>query len=235
MKNNQNTTFFWALVFIAGGGIFLMRNFGMLDFNIPIKLISWRLIPLVIGVNALLRRDYINGIIAITIAVVFYIPDFLTAAERTQYYKLWPLLLVGVGLTILAKYMFPGQFESCSGAKVLTEDRNYVNESNVMAGSSSKFVTKDFTGGKVTCIMGGSELNLTEADLQNNATPRVFILMGGMEMRIPKEWNVKLDMFPIMGGVEDQITKFPENVVDKSKVFIITGYVVMGGIEIKRI
>lgn len=234
MKNNQNTTFFWALVFIAGGGIFLMRNFGMLDFNIPVKLISWRLIPLIIGINALLRKDYINGIIAITIAVVFYIPDFLTAAERTQYYKLWPLLLVGVGLTILAKYMFPQQFESF-GTRELAEDRNFVSESNIMAGSSSKFVTKNFTGGKVNCIMGGSELNLTEADLQNNATLRVFIMMGGMEMRIPKEWNVKLDVFPIMGGVEDKITKFPENVVDKSKVLVISGYVVMGGIEIKRV
>ncbi|MBX2952627.1 MAG: hypothetical protein KF870_08980 [Leadbetterella sp.] len=234
MKNNQNKTFFWALIFIAGGGIFLMRNFGMLDFNIPVKLISWRLIPLIIGINALLRRDYINGIIAITVAVVFYIPDFLTAAERTQYYKLWPLLLVGVGLTILAKYMFPRQFDTFTNRE-LTEDRNYVSESNIMAGSSSKFVTKDFTGGKVNCIMGGSELNLTEADLRNNANLRVFIMMGGMEMRIPKEWNVKLDVLPIMGGVEDKITKFPENVVDKNKVLIISGYVIMGGIEIKRV
>lgn len=234
MKNNQNATFFWALIFIAGGGIFLLRNFGMLDFNIPVKLISWRLIPLIIGINALLRKDYINGIIAITVAVIFYIPDFLTQAERTQYYKLWPLLLVGVGLTILAKYMFPDQFNNC-GTRQLTEDQNFVNESNIMAGSSSKFVTKDFTGGKVTCIMGGSELNLTEADLMNNATLRVFIMMGGMELRIPKEWNVKLNLFPIMGGVDDKITKFPENVVDKSKVLVLTGYVIMGGIEIKRV
>lgn len=234
MKNNQNTTFFWALVFIAGGGIFLMRNFGMLDFNIPVKLISWRLIPLIIGINALLRKDYINGIIAITIAVAFYIPDFLTAAERTQYYKLWPLLLVGVGLTILAKYMFPQQFDNFK-TQLATEDLNYVNESNIMAGSSSKFVTKNFIGGKINCVMGGSELNLTEADLQTNSSLRVFIIMGGVEMRIPKEWNVKLDVLPIMGGVDDQITKFPENVVDKSKVLVISGYVIMGGIEIKRV
>lgn len=211
-----------------------MRNFGMLDFNIPVKLISWRLIPLIIGINALLRKDYINGIIAILVAVIFYIPDFLTAAEKTQYYKLWPLLLVGVGLTILAKYMFPQQFDYYSNHEQ-ADDRNYVSESNIMAGSSSKFVTKNFTGGKVNCVMGGSELNLTEADLQNNATLRVFIMMGGMEMRIPKEWNVKLDLFPIMGGVEDKITKFPENVVDKNKVLVITGYVIMGGIEIKRV
>lgn len=235
MKNNQNTTFFWALIFIAGGGLFLMRNFGMLDFNIPVKLISWRLIPLIIGINALLRRDYIGGLIAITISVVFYIPDFLTAEERTQYYKLWPLLLVGIGLSILAKYMFPRQFESCSTKHVITEDQSFINQSYIMGGSSSKFITQNFTGGRINCIMGGSEINLTEADLQTNSVLRVFIVMGGMEMRIPKEWNVRLDVIPLMGGVEDKITKFPENVVDKTKVLVISGYIIMGGIEIKRV
>jgi hypothetical protein len=37
-----------------------------------------------------------------------------------------------------------------------------------------------------------------------------------------------------MGGVEDQITKFPESVVNKDKKFFLTGNVVMGGVEIKR-
>ncbi len=212
-----------------------MRNFGMLDFDIPVKLISWRLIPLVIGINALLRKDYIGGIIGISIAVIFYIPDFLSPEEKTQYYKLWPLLLVAIGVIILVKYMFPGQAARCSTARIVTEDQNIVNQSNIMGGSSSKFITQNFTGGRITCIMGGSELNLTEADLQSNSTLQVFIIMGGMEMRIPKEWNVRLDVIPFMGGVEDKITKFPENVVDKNKLLVISGYIIMGGIEIKRV
>ncbi len=234
MKNNQNSTFFWALIFIAGGLIFLMRNFDLLSFKMPVDIISWRLIPLIIGINAILKKDYINGIIAITISVVFYIPDFLTNAERAQYYKLWPLLLVGVGITILLKFMFPKQFKEFN-TKIEDYDLNYVNESNIMAGSSKKVLAKDFQGGKVTCIMGGSEMDLTEADLQKNGVLKVFIVMGGLALKVPKEWNVKLDMFPIMGGVDDQITKYPDHVVNKDKVFILSGNVVMGGVEIKRV
>lgn len=232
-NNNQNSTFFWALLFIAGGGLFLLRNFGMLDFNIPVKLLSWRLIPLIIGINALLKKDYLNGLIAITISVVFYIPDFLTAAEKTQYYKLWPLLLVGVGITILLKYLYPKQFQSYNNYAQEADFSN-VNESNIMAGSSKKVFSKDFTGGQVTCIMGGSEIDLTEAGLQKTGVLKVFILMGGLELRVPKDWHIKLDVLPIMGGVDDKITKFPENVVNQEKVLVITGNVVMGGIEIKR-
>lgn len=233
MKKDQNAIFFWAIFFIAGGGILLMRNFGMLDFTFPYQLISWRLIPLIIGINAVLRKDYMNGIIAISIAVIFSVPDFLTPAERAQYYKLWPLLLVGAGLVILLKYLYPKSFD-VHDFQTTNSEYNHINESNIMAGSSRKYFSKDFTGGKISCIMGGSQVDLTEADLLHNSVINIFILMGGIELRIPKEWNVQLDILPIMGGVEDKITKYPENVVNKDKRLVLTGHVFMGGVEIKR-
>ena len=210
-----------------------MRNFDMLHFDIPFDLISWRLIPLIIGINALMKKDYINGIIAISIAVIFYIPEFLSPVERTQFYKLWPLLLVAIGATILLKRKFPETFDSYK-TQLQDGEYNYINESNIMAGSSKRFLTKEFVGGKINCIMGGSEVNLTEADLVNNSVLRVFVLMGGIELRVPKEWNIQLDVMPIAGGVDDKITKYPDNVVNPDKRLILTGYVVMGGIEIKR-
>jgi hypothetical protein len=233
MRNDQNTNYFWALIFIAGGGLFLMRNFELLDFHFPVKIISWRLIPLIIGINAFLKKDYFAGVIATTIAIVFYIPDFLTVTERQEYYKLWPLLLVGVGISILAKRFFPDSFQKW-GTQVINEDHNFINESNIMGGSSKKFSTQDFGGGSITCIMGGSEVNLTEASILSAAGLNVFILMGGLELRVPKEWNVKITALPIMGGTEDQINKYPEKVVDETKTLVISGYVIMGGIEIKR-
>jgi predicted membrane protein len=232
MKNN-NSTFFWAFVFIVVGGLFLMRNFDMLHFTIPFDLISWRLIPLFIGISALLKKDYINGIMAIAVAVIFYIPDFLSTAEKIQYYKLWPLLLVAIGISILLRRKFPEKFDAYK-TQIQEGEYNHINESNIMAGSSKKFFSKEFIGGRINCIMGGSEVNLTEADLVNNSALSVFVMMGGIELRVPKEWNIQLDIMPIAGGVEDKITKYPENVVNPNKRLIITGYVIMGGIVIKR-
>ena len=208
-----------------------MRNFDMLHFTIPFDLISWRLIPLIIGINALMKKDYINGVISIIFAIIFYIPDFLTAAERVQYYKLWPLALVAIGVIILLKRQFPKQFD---GTQIQEGDLHYINESYIMGGSSKKFFTKEFIGGKINCIMGGSEINLTEADLVSNSVLNIFVVAGGIGLRVPKEWNIQLDIMAIAGGVDDKITKYPENVVNPSKRLILTGYVVAGGIEIKR-
>lgn len=231
MKNNNNSTIFWAFIFIVGGGIFLMRNFNMLHFDIPFDIISWRLIPLMIGINALMKKDYINGVVSILFAIIFYIPDFLTAAEKVQYYKLWPLALVAIGVVILLKRQFPKQFD---GTQIQAGDLNFINESNIMGGSSKKFFTKEFIGGKINCIMGGSEVNLTEADLVNNSVLNIFVVAGGIALRVPKEWNIQLDIMAIAGGVDDKITKYPENVVNPAKRLVLTGYVVAGGIEIKR-
>jgi hypothetical protein len=58
--------------------------------------------------------------------------------------------------------------------------------------------------------------------------------MEGVALNIPKEWNLNLDITPIMGGVEDNISLYPSAVVDPSKNLTLKGTVFMGGIKIKR-
>ncbi len=233
-SRNQNSVFFWAILLITLGAVFLLRNFGLFNFHFPVKIFTWRLIPLIIGINAFLKGKNMEGIIGVTIATVFFIPDFLNASQTAAYYKLWPLLLVGIGGLILNKHFNPNFDKPTFTKNPDGSDFNFINESNFMGGSNKKLFTKNFEGGQLNCVMGGAQYDLTEADLAQKSSLNVFILMGGLEMRIPKDWNVQIDVLPIMGGVNDQITKFPENVVNLEKKFYLTGNVVMGGIEIKR-
>ena len=62
----------------------------------------------------------------------------------------------------------------------------------------------------------------------------VTAVCGGIELTVPKEWNIKIDVAPIMGGIEDRLGDIPGAYVDQTKEVIIKGEVVMGGIEIKR-
>lgn len=232
--DNKNSVFFWSILLISAGLIFLLRNFGLFNFKFPVDIISWRLIPLIIGINALLKGKFMEGIIATSIAVIFYVPDFLTSSERLIYFKLWPLLFIGFGGLIIYKYFNPKFDMPKRQTKADGTDLEFINESNIMAGTQKKIFSKNFEGGQVNCVMGGAQIDLTEADLAEKSAMNVFILMGGLELRIPKEWNVIIDVLPIMGGVDDQITKFPESVVNKDKKFYLSGNVVMGGVEIKR-
>jgi hypothetical protein len=230
--NNKNAVWVWSSILIGLGAMLLLRNFGLVHYKLPTHLISWRLIPLIIGINAFLKGKNTEGIIATTIAVVFFVPDFLTPQEKQVYFKLWPILLVAFGGLLLYKFYNPA-FDIPRKSNN-SPDQAFISESNIMAGTNKKVFSKNFEGGQITCVMGGAQIDLTEADLAERAGLRVFILMGGLELRVPKEWNLLIDVLPIMGGVEDQITKFPVSVVEKDKTFYLTGNVVMGGVEIKR-
>jgi predicted membrane protein len=233
---NKNSSIFWAIILTSAGILFLMRNFGLLHFNWSVNLFSWRLIPLIIGINAFLKGKKLEGLIGIGIAVVFFIPDFLTDPQIVMYRKLWPLLLVAGGGLILSKMYFP----ELSNPQILEtsadgKDFEVINENCIMGGSSNKIVSKNFKGGRVNIVMGGLEYDFRDAQLTENVVINTFVLMGGLELIVPKEWNVKIDVLPIMGGVEDQINKYPSDVVDPDKKLILTGNVVMGGINIRRV
>lgn len=233
--NNKNSVFFWSILLVSIGALLLLRNFDVINFNFPRNFINWRLIPLIIGVNAFLKGENFKGIIATTLAVVFYTPDFLTNGEKEVFIKLWPLLLVGFGGLLIYKFFNPKMDMPKREFKADGSEIDTLNETMIMGGSNKKIFTKNFEGGQMNCIMGGGQIDFTEADLSPNAVLNVFLVMGGLELRVPKDWNIIMDVMPIMGGINDQITKFPDNVVDKDKKLFITGNIVAGGVEIKRI
>ena len=57
----------------------------------------------------------------------------------------------------------------------------------------------------------------------------VFAMMGGIEIKVPPDWNVNADITPIMGGMEDK-TQSSERSHDKK--LTLRGFVMMGGIEV---
>ncbi len=79
--------------------------------------------------------------------------------------------------------------------------------------------------------MGGVELDLSKAVIKKEATLRVNVFMGGIELRVADGVIVKNRTAALLGGVEDKT--FPEK-TKKAAVLNIEGSIVMGGVEVKR-
>ena len=87
---------------------------------------------------------------------------------------------------------------------------------------------------KVIAVMGGVELDLTQARLSPGVTEiEVFTLMGGVEVLVPYGVRVEALGFAIMGGFEasagDVSTADPSQPVIR-----LTGFVAMGGVEARH-
>jgi hypothetical protein len=90
--------------------------------------------------------------------------------------------------------------------------------------SSPLFRRADFTA-----VMGGIEVDLRQAGTPGEAIIDVFIMMGGLEIKVPPDWIVSNQMIAVMGGAVDKST----GLKDAKHRLIIRGFVFMGGVEVK--
>lgn len=143
----------------------------------------------------------------------------------------WPIVLIAVGGSLLwgSLRKAPGQTAILSGDEGVSDDST-LNLTAIMGGFDRRNNSRDFRGGKITTIMGGCELDLRQADIRDSAVLEVFTIWGGISLKVPEAWSVRLEGMPIMGGFSDETRP----VAGASKRLIIRGSVIMGGVEIKN-
>ncbi len=77
--------------------------------------------------------------------------------------------------------------------------------------------------------MGGCELDLTNADIeQGSAELEVIVVWGGIEIKVPEGWEVIGNTVPIMGGADIRTKAAPGG-----RRLIVNGLALMAGIDIK--
>nr|WP_255518476.1 cell wall-active antibiotics response protein [Haloarcula sp. CBA1131] len=80
-------------------------------------------------------------------------------------------------------------------------------------------------------MFGGIELDLR--DVRSSDAPAhvsTTTIFGGTEIRVPREWNVRLDVLPLFGAAEDSRPRSDEE--HKDVDLVITGFVAFGGLEL---
>jgi predicted membrane protein len=239
--HKRQSLLFWGSLFLIGGVVFLLKNLEILAFEIPSFLWSWKIIFVILAIKFLFHRKFIGAFIMTALSLAFFAPDILGQDIWEFKKKLWPVIPIFLGVIFLTKFASKKKSKSTiMNAQAVAEpqtieDTDKFETTLILSGASKKVNSYDFKGGKITTVMGGLELDLTNCTLSNNkAVLEIECIMGGVSLTVPREWNVKLDIVPIMGGVEDGIRKTPNAYVDPAAEFIIKGTIVMGGVEIIR-
>jgi predicted membrane protein len=112
-----------------------------------------------------------------------------------------------------------------------TDTNSTMTAMAVMGGVSRGINSSNFRGGDLLAIMGGCEIDLRKAAIHGEAVIDIFVMWGGIEIRVPEDWTVITKVFPLMAGVEDT-TRPPQGAT--AHRLILRGTAVMSGIEIKN-
>ena len=109
---------------------------------------------------------------------------------------------------------------------------DFVDSTTIFGGSKKIIISKNFRGGDIVNVFGGTELDLTQADMDGQAILELTTVFGGTTLIIPSNWDIKSEAVMIFGGVEDKrkMTTTPEI---PRKTLVLQGTVIFGGIDIK--
>jgi len=233
MKTVVEKRFILGVLFLIAGTVLLLEYYNIVPFEIPSYVISWKSLLLALGVYILVTsRDKTTGILMITISSVLIIGDVFDMRFWEVVRLVIPLVLIIAGLSIiLRKQAFsPRQINVPDGDSI----NDYINETNIFSGGEKLVSSHNFKGGAITSIFGGSELDMRHSQLAPGVNSiDLLCIFGGNSIKVPEDWDVKIDVNAIFGGFSDsRRLEKKEMSENPEKVLYIKGLVLFGGGEI---
>ncbi len=239
MENNRAHRFSPQIVFglliIFFGAVFTLNNVGVIDSDEYIQ--YWPAFIALYGVVQIFERQTSAGRFWggfwIVVGSIWLLNNLdITHVHLWEY---WPLILVVIGVGMMrGTFTHRRRFRRFTGAIASeskgTDEDSFINAVAILGGYKRSSNSQDFRGGELTAIMGGAELDLRDASIQQgDAVLDIFAFWGGAKIRVPDDWTVVLQGIPILGGFEDK-TRPPK--VSTGKRLVIKGMAIMGGAEI---
>lgn len=168
------------------------------------------------------------AIIGLGMALLLDRLGVLNARDLLEY---WPLLLVLFGASVVWQawhgradgvqrpivspglvllLVIVGVFASRAGFRTTnqatTSSSGKPGVSAVLGDGHQINTSAHFEGADMMSFMGSSTLDLRQTTIPpgGEATIEVFAMMGGLNLYVPRDWVVIVNVVPVMGGVEDR-------------------------------
>ncbi|MBF0686167.1 MAG: hypothetical protein IR158_00160 [Cellulomonas sp.] len=209
-----------GVLVVLAGVVLLLERTGVVEIDLGTVLATlWPLLVVLVGVTSLLLvpRAWF-GPAVITAAGVVLLLDRLDVLDVSVWDYLWPIavILIGLGITF--------------GAAARTERENHITAIAFWWGTERRTRTQQFRSASLTAIMGGIELDLREADIEGSARIDVFTFWGGVDIKVPRTWEVRTTGLPLLGGWENK-TELP---VGGGPVLDVRIVAIMAGAEVRN-
>ncbi|RMD50883.1 MAG: hypothetical protein D6830_01625 [Ignavibacteria bacterium] len=230
-KFSDNQIF--GIVLIVVGILFTLDNLYYIDLDIADMIFSLPSILFLIGLSSYKNNHRSPKAYSFFgLAVIGWILIMYGYSPFELLIENWPAIIILIGLYILLNDKKintprnPGNTE--------TESSGKLDEFIFWRGMKRRYDNSIFSGGDLSILMGGAELDLKNATLEEGKVVlNISVIMGGLELWIPSDWNVIYNGVTLFGGFEDARLKRPSFDIDLNKTLEIKGLILFGGMEIK--
>lgn len=251
-KNNDITV---GVILVLIGGVILLRTLGIW---FPSWVTTWPMIIIAVGVVISMKSNFKSGFGMFMIifgSVALVVKNFDLPFNLFPY--IIPVGLIALGIYLIIKRQSDQKsFEQSFSESMKKFDENlgfgdtegdsafsgygskasdfsdYIDAQALFTGIQRRVMSKSLKGGKISAIFGGTDIDLTQADLVDGAAINIEVAFGGVKLIVPPHWDLQINVTNIFAGVEDKRMYQPVPNTE-TKVLKLYGSVIFGGIEIK--
>ena len=234
-RSESSSRYIIGILLIIAGLILILKKTTVLpqplDYFIDDVIFSWQMLLIAIGVITLIGSDNKTpGIILISVGGFFLIPELFTDFFNSFNF-FWPALFIVIGIVLL---MNSKRLSRATSSYKGESKADVIDIVNIFSGAERQMITDNFKGGKITAVFGGGEVNLTRSSLApGDNIIEITCIFGGTTIIVPENWNVILEVTPILGGFSDNRKFMGDVIKDNTRTLIVRGTVIFGGGEIK--
>ena len=214
--------FLLGILLLLAGAALLLNRLDVVDVTFWGLVGTWWPLAIVaVGLSALLTvpRAWPGPVVLITIGVLLQLSrlDVLNVDIGSL---VWPIVLILVGLALLLRV-----------GRSTNDTAEDIRSTVFWWGSVRRTSSPSFRSAVLTAIMGGIELDLRDADIQGRADVSIFTFWGGVDVKVPPTWRVRVRGLPLLGGWDDKTVDPPDPNAPELRVHVTA---IMGGADIKN-
>lgn len=254
---NQSNNYTLGIILIVVGSIILLKKIGIF---LPVWIFSWPMVFIAVGLVLLINQQFKSGagFFFLLFGSFFMLKKHVDLPNGFEgYFLAGGLIAVGLYFILNQKSIKSPNFnqafqtppfgykaedaevvgeESSDSTKSYSESTfdqpEVITSQAFLSGDQKRILSKNFRGGKISAILGGAEIDLSQADMIEPAMLNIEVAMGGVKLIVPPHWNVQVNVSNVLAGVEDK-RLYPQVTPDPKKILKIYGSVILGGLEIK--
>lgn len=216
-----------GMLFILAGVIYVGDILNLWDFRVFFD--GWWTLFIIIPcfINMINESFKLSNLIGLGIGTLLLLHE--------QGFKTWkfifPSVLVLIGLYIIYNSIFQkDKKENFVDAKFEKSGNQKSNKYfAIFSGNEPSFTNIKVSDLTAVAIMGGVELNLKNAIIDEDITIDCTCILGGIDIMMPSNVRVELSGLPVLGGIEN---KFISNASADAPVVHIKSLCVLAGIDI---
>jgi len=223
-----------GIIIVVVGTLLLARQVGV---EFPYWIFSWPMFLIALGLYIGARHSFRHWgwLIPVGIGTTFLIDDMIPGINVREF--AWPIIIICIGLFMIFRPRrgsreFARRWENKSAETSQSSEALF--ESVTIFGEHKKQVlSKDFKGGESVCVFGGTELNLSQADITGRVSIEIVQVFGGTKIIVPGNWKIETEeLVCILGGLNDK-RQIHTGGIDQNKVLVLKGTCIFGGIDIR--